>query len=375
MPASAGLTGGLDACCHNDRVTDSPTSPARRGPRSGGSPTLYTVAELAGVSHQTVSRYLRGATLRPANRERVEQALIALDYQVNDIARALATNRPALVGALMPAVDDWAPQRVLGGAVEAARAAGYLLDMLRVDPDDPESVDQAMGLMNRRSIAGVVVLSPSDAVLAGLDLGRLRVPYAVEHEPEPGPGDPDHLAENHPSALAVEHLVDLGHRRFFHVGGPATWATARNRRQAYLAVLKHHELASCGETETEWGAAGGYAAMDDYPGYPVDEAPTAIVAASDQLALGVLRWLAERGIRVPQDVSVTGYDGIPDAAFYTPALTTVEVDFAEIGRHTVRRLISETVAGERPDVRGGPAARLVRRSSTAAPGTTATSRR
>lgn len=324
-------------------------------------PTIYTVARWAGVSHQTVSRYLRGHVLRPANKERVERALVELDYQVNDVARALASGSPRLIGALMFDLDDWAPQRLLRGAAEAAREAGFLLDMVRLDPQDQTSVDSALRLMSRPPVAGVVVLSPPDPVLQRLDLGRLKVPWVVETEPElVGDGG----SPMHPVALAVEHLVSLGHRRFFHVGGPSTWLTARNRSAAFTEVVGRHDLLDCGRTQGEWGAATGYAAMADHP---LDLRPTAVVAASDQLALGVLHWLAERGVRVPEDVSVTGYDGIPDAAYYAPSLTTVQVDFAALGRHTVQRLLDEHHQQERPDI-AGTAARLVVRGSTAPPG-------
>lgn len=318
------------------------------------------MAERAGVSHQTVSRYLRGETLRPANREKVEGALAALDFQVNDAARALATGFSRMVGALMPAVDDWAPQRLLGGASEAAREAGYLLDMVRLNPRDETSVHRAMQAMNRGSVAGVVVLSPSDTVLSTLELGRLRVPWVVELEPDV---TDDASALQHPAALAVEHLVSLGHRTFFHVGGPQDWLTARNRREAYHAVLRRHGLVSAGETEGEWGPAAGYAAMQHWA---AASRPSAVVAASDQIALGVLHWLWERGVAVPDEVSVTGYDGIPDAAFYPPPLTTVAIDFAALGRHTVHRLLGPDATESRPDLGGGPAARLVVRGSTSA---------
>ena len=138
--------------------------PAARGERSRPA-TIYTVAERAGVSHQTVSRYLRGETLRPDNRERVEQAMNALDYQVNEMAQALATKKSHRIGAFVFDLDDWAPQRILAGAAKAARSAGYILDILRVDPEDAVSLRNAVRLMNRTTLAGVGVSSPSDPVL------------------------------------------------------------------------------------------------------------------------------------------------------------------------------------------------------------------
>ena len=175
--------------------------------------SIYTVAERAGVSHQTVSRYLKGESLRPKNRDAVVAALADLDYQVNDIARTLATKKPGRIGAFVFDVDDWAPQRVLAGAAEAARAEGYILDIVRLDPSGGASIDAALSMMNRTMLAGVVVISSSDKLLSRLDLDRLKVPWVVEAEPELAAGSPRAL--DHPFAQVVTHLADLGHKRFF----------------------------------------------------------------------------------------------------------------------------------------------------------------
>lgn len=334
-----------------------------RAARSRKPATIYTVAEHAGVSHQTVSRFLKGEKLRPSNRERVERALAELDYQVNDVARALATRTSRRIGAFIFDVDDWAPQRVLSGAAEAAHRAGYILDIVRVNPGTEASINQAIRLMNRTTLAGVVVLSPSDSVLERLDLTRLRAPWVVEAERDSSAGGDRSL--EHPFARVVEHLADIGHERFVHLGGPRDWLTARNRAAAYREVLSRRGLTNCGETEGEWSAAAGYEAMTRLS---IDDAPTALVAASDQIALGALAWLRERGVRVPQDVSITGYDGIVDAAYYSPPLTTVSVDFAQLGRLTVEALLEHQGLGGRPDTADLQASNLVVRASTRAPG-------
>lgn len=340
--------------------------PTHAAPVAGGGrrqpATIYTVAERAGVSHQTVSRYLKGESLRPGNRERVEQAMIALDFQVNEVAQALATKKSHRIGAFVFDLDDWAPQRILAGAAKAARSAGYTLDILRVDPEDAVSLRNAVRLMNRTTLAGVVVISPSDPVLELLQLERLRVPWVVEAEPVLRAGD--ERALEHPFARVVTHLADLGHRRFFHIGGPLSWLAERNRREAYRQVIARRGLTNCGETEGLWGAAAGYQAMASYPHI---DAPTAIVAASDQLALGALFWLQEHGIRVPDDVSVSGYDGIADTAYYWPPLTTVAVDFPRMGRNTVHALLALQGIGGPPDL-GLPMGELVPRASTGRPG-------
>lgn len=339
--------------------------PKQIGPAARGkSATIYTVAQRAGVSHQTVSRYLRGESLRPHNRERVERALASLEYQVNDAARDLATNHIRRIGALVFDVDDWAPQRVLAGAGAAAREAGHVLDIVRVDPAVAASIDDAIAMMNRTALAGVLVLSPSDPVLERIDLARLRAPWVIEVEPVITPGDA--AALGHPIALAMQHLADRGHERFFHIGGPDTWPTARNRRTAYAEFLRRRGLLDCGTTSGPWGAPAGYEAMASYP---FDTRPTALVAASDQLALGALAWLNEHGFDVPTDVSVTGYDGIVDAAFYSPALTSVAVDFVQMGARTVQALLEGRGLEGPPDTGDYQLrAHLIERASVSNPG-------
>lgn len=237
-------------------------------------------------------------------------------------------------------------------------------DVVGLDSSDDASIDQAVNLMNRTSLAGVVVLSPSDPMLERLRLERLRAPWFVEAEPALEEGQDD--TAHHPFAQVVNHLADLGHERFFYVGGPLTWLPARNRRAAYREVIRRRGLVNCGETTGEWGAPWGAQAMRSFP---VGDKPTAVVAASDQLALGALHWLHERGIRVPEDVSVTGYDGIPDAPYFWPPLTTVEVDFAHLGRRTVDALLAHEASGRRPDDTTGPTSTLVVRASSGASAT------
>lgn len=335
-----------------------------RAAEADGPATIYTVAERAGVSHQTVARFLRGEKLRQGNHERVKQALRELDYRVNDTARELATRKPSRIGALVFDVDDWAPQRVLAGANAAARQAQHVLEVIRVDAFDAGSVRDAVNIMNRASLAGVVVLAPPDFVAAELRLEELRVPWLIEVEPDIPTGHP--VVHQHPIAQAVRHLAQLGHERFFHIGGPVHWPSGRNRAAVFHEVVASLGLQDCGATWGPWGPRTGHDAMESYP---MDLAPTALVAASDQIALGALSWLHDHGAKVPEQVSITGYDGLRDAAFYSPPLTTLEIDFLRMGRRAVEALLAEKGLRQRPPLESYPfAERLVVRSSTAAPG-------
>jgi LacI family transcriptional regulator len=162
----------------------------------------------------------------------------------------------------------------------------------------------------------------------------------------------------------VDHLVALGHRELFHLSGPLEWWASRNRAAAFDAALQKHGLVSAGSVEGNWSSASGYRAGVELP---LDRGITAVVAANDQMALGLLRALAERGVSVPGDLSVTGFDDTPESAFYQPPLSTVRVDYERQGRMLMNRLLASinddhAVEDEAPD-----APLLVLRESTAPP--------
>ncbi|MFZ1410359.1 MAG: LacI family DNA-binding transcriptional regulator [Micropruina sp.] len=337
-----------------------PTTPTADAP--SGQPkaaTIYDVARLAGVSHQTVSRLLKGEnTLSPRTRRRVEKALAELDYRPNEAARTLATRRSQRIGAFISDLHDWAPQRILAGVADAARDAGYVLEIIPVDPRASESIRQAIAVMNKTALAGVVVLSPTDPVIESLDLARLRMPVEVESEPDLT-SLPD-TAQAHPFTKLVDHLADLGHRRFFHIAGPPTWRAARNRTLAYRNRLHELGLTEAGSAVGDWTSASGYAAMASFPR---SDPPTAIISANDLMALGAEHWLHEHGYAVPRDVSIVGFDGLPETRFFHPPLTTIQIDFEELGRRTVARLLAQLSEEASADPWRVPHTLVIRESS------------
>lgn len=306
--------------------------------RFRGVPTIYDVAELAGVSHQTVSRLLKGGSgIRPANRARIEHALKELDYRPNLAARALATNRSHRIGAIAYEMLEMGPSKIIQGASDSAREAGYLLDIVSLDPRDEGSLEQAVTLLSQQDLAGILAFAPTDQINRVIAASHFSVPVYVETEEDDLlPGHEESL-NGHGLRILVEHLVGLGHRRFFHVSGPTPWLSARNRLAAYEHALAAHGLTSVGSLAGDWSAASGYEAALRIP---LDRGITAIVAANDQMALGVLRALSERGVGVPVDVSVVGFDDIPEAQYFQPPLTTVRLDFERQGRIAIRRLLA-----------------------------------
>ncbi|WP_108250060.1 LacI family DNA-binding transcriptional regulator [Planctomonas deserti] len=300
-------------------------------------PTIYDVARQAGVSHQTVSRLLKGGSgIRPENRERIERVLKELDYRPNLAARSLATNRSRRIGAMAYEMLETGPSKIIQGASNAAREAGYLLDVVSLDPRSRNDIEVAVSLLAQQDLAGILAFAPTDHLVEVVAESRFSVPVYVETESDDSvPGHPASPNSDGVRQL-VDHLYRLGHRRFFHISGPPAWLSARNRAVAYEGALAERGLTSLGSLPGDWSAASGY---EGAMRMPSELGVTAIVAANDQMALGVLRALAERGRAVPDEVSVVGMDDLPEARFYSPPLTTVQLDFENEGRLAVKSLL------------------------------------
>jgi DNA-binding LacI/PurR family transcriptional regulator len=328
-------------------------------PPSSRPATIYDVAKLANVSHQTVSLYLRGHEgFREATRKRVEDALAELKYRPNFAAKSLATSRSHRLGALVYQLTEVGPSKTIQGASERARAAGYLLDIVSLDPTDDRALGEALAQLGQQDLAGIVAFAPVDLIAKRMASVPFDVPVVTE--------DDEHsdLVSSSGLVLLVDHLVALGHERFFHLAGPADWVAARNRTAAYEGALASHGLSSIGSISGDWTSASGFAAAS---AMPLDAGVTAVIAANDQMALGALLALEQRGVSVPTDVSVTGFDDTPESAFYRPPLTTVRVDYAQQGRVLLERMLQaiDPALVATPEATTAP--RLVVRASTAPP--------
>jgi len=309
-------------------------------------PTLYDVARSAGVSHQTVSRVVKGeSNIRADLRQRIEAAIRELDYRPNLTARALASSSRYRIGAIVYEFLEVGPSRMVKGASDGAKDAGYVLDILSLGARDSHSVEESLSIINPHDLAGLLVIAPSDPVMELIEKVGFTLPVHIESESLPESA-PSQQAPNQRVAIEmVEHLVALGHRRFFHVSGPQEWAVARTRANAYWRGVEDAGGVSVGSIAGDWTPASGYAAG---MAMPLDEGITAVVAGNDQMALGVLAALADRGVRVPEQLSVVGFDDIPEAAYFRPALTTVHRDFEGQGRVAVETLISRLNEGRTP---------------------------
>jgi DNA-binding LacI/PurR family transcriptional regulator len=311
-------------------------------------PVLTDVARLAGVSHQTVSRVLNDSpNVRPDTRERVLSAVRSLDYRPNSAARTLASRRSRTLGVISFDSTLHGPSHMLYGVEQAARVAGFYVSIASLSSQDAPSVQEAVGRLRGQAVEGIAVIASRASTVAGLARSVGDVP-TVSIGPI-GPGQlPGAGVDNRTGArAAVRHLLDLGHPTVHHVAGPPDWLEADSRAAGWEEELKAQGSNVVPALLGDWSARSGYEAGRHLA---EDRTVTAVFCANDHMALGVLQALHERGRRVPQEVSVMGFDDIPEAAYLTPSLTTVRQDFGELGRRGLELLLGRIrEVSQRPD--------------------------
>ncbi|MFE5239679.1 MULTISPECIES: LacI family DNA-binding transcriptional regulator [unclassified Streptomyces] len=328
--------------------------------------SIDDVARRAGVSGQTVSRVANGrSNVGAATRERVLEAMRELGYRPNSAARALRSGQFRSIGVIVFTLTSYGNLRTLEAVAAAATERRYTITLMPLEHPTHADVSVALDRLGEQAVDGVIVLIESR--LTGGAEARLRrgVPVVTvdsrvaRHSPVV---DTDQLAG---ARLATEHLLGLGHETVWHVAGPRDSDSAGLRLRGWRETLRAHGRRVPEVLHGDWYADSGYAAGRRLAAEP---GVTAVFAANDQMALGVLRALTEAGLRIPADVSVAGFDDMPEARNFIPPLTTVHQDFAAIGRTAVDALVQE-IEGGPPAAYTGVAPRLTVRSSTAGPAT------
>jgi DNA-binding LacI/PurR family transcriptional regulator len=297
---------------------------------------MYDVAERAGVSHQTVSRVLNDFPgIRPETRDRVVAAIAELGYRPNKAARALVTSRSRAIGVLVPATTDFGPTSSLHAIERAVRQAGYQ-PLVTSTPLEADAVRESLDFLLDQSIEALVAIAPYRVVLDRLRDLHPELPVVTLQTGDAGAG----IDQAAGARLAARHLIELGHRTIQQLAGPDDFLEAAVRRRAVEEELAAHGLTALPVLTGDWSADSGYAA-----GASLDPDATAVVCGNDQMALGLIHALADAGRGVPRDVSVVGFDDIPESAHSLPPLTTIHQDFEEVGRRAVAALIQLLDAG------------------------------
>lgn len=304
-------------------------------------PNLHDVAHLAGVSHQTVSRVLNEQpNVRPETRERVLEAIETLGYRRSLAARALVTSRTHTLGVLVQGKPRFGPSSTMLAVAQAARDAALYVSLAVVERPSVEETAAALEFFEEQGVEGIVVISPT---VDSLEAARSRTPgvpmviVAAGEAPQESYWVTS-VDQRLGAALATRHLLALGHPDVVHLAGPGRWLDAAERVAGWREERARWGLPPADPIPANWSATRGYEAVRDLV---AGETPSAIFAANDQLALGVLRALAEAGVSVPGRVSVIGYDDVEGAGYFTPPLTTVRQPFHTLGGRCVEILLQE----------------------------------
>jgi DNA-binding LacI/PurR family transcriptional regulator len=323
-------------------------------------PNIRDVARLAGVSYQTVSRVLNNSeALRPSTKERVLEVIDQLGYRPNQAARALVTSRSRTIGVLTSQTAHYGPGTTLSAIEEAARDAGYVLSTTSLATSDYDSIRDRLEYLVSQSVEGIVVIAPQVRVFDAIRELDIRVPLVTVDSTQRG--DRSLSVDQVTGArLATRHLIDLGHRHILHLAGPQDWIDAEARMRGFVDEVVDCDLVAYPPILGDWTADFGH-----YVGRELLQRGgfTAVFAANDQMALGLLHAFQEGGLEVPRDVSVVGFDDIPEAAHYWPPLTTVRQDFHQIGRRSLALLLGE-LSGSRGPAHEQIMPQLVVRQST-----------
>ena len=334
-------------------------------------PTINDVARLANVSKKTVSRVInRSPLLNEETRERVEQVIRDLGYVPNPQARALALRRNFLVGLIH---DNPNAQMVLNmqqGILEALSGTDFEMVVRPVDRTSPRMLDDVRLFLERQRLFGVVILPPlsENDALANLcdEVGCRYVRIGSAHL-----DDPDHMVASNDREVvreATDFLIQQGHRLIGLIEGPDGFRSARERRLGFEEAIKAaglslpRSLIARGNYTFETGVTAASRLFDLSP------RPTAIFASNDEMAAGVVFAARERGITVPDDLSVIGFDDTPIAAHIWPPLTTVRWPIVSMARAAARKLVGDMVGGEAAEPQPAELpSMLVKRASVAPP--------
>lgn len=310
--------------------------------------TIKDVAKLANVSITTVSRVLNdtGHSVSSETKERVLKSIQELGFYPNAMARGLHQNKTKTIGLIIQDISNPYYPSIVRGVEDGAQELGYTV-ILANAYRSRERTTRYLNVLREKRVDGIIFTGGGvvkDAVeekffehthIATVVIGKScnnKLPAVQVNNVQA-------------SREACEHLIKLGHRKIVTITGPAGSTTAIDRLEGYNQALRHHGI----EVQDDWIIQGnfefdsGYRAVDKFPEVGPDKV-TALFAHNDMMAIGAMKALEEKGLKVPQDIAVMGFDNIPLSSFVTPVLSTVTVPVYELGR-TSMKILSDMLAG------------------------------
>lgn len=305
--------------------------------------TIKDVAAAAGVSTQTVSRVINDRPdVADSTRQHVSEVIQRLGYRPSALARSMIRRRSYTLGVVTAGLKFIGPSRVLHGIADAAEAEGYELLLKQLPSFDSTAVNPILDRLVERRVDGVIWAVPEIGDNHGWleeHTSRLGVPVVVTSTGQPTDTYVVNIDNYAGGEMATRHLLAQGYRHIGHITGPLDWWESQQRKAAWADVLTEagRRPAARSWSSGNWSSASGHeAAKELFEQYPEMDA---VFVGNDQMALSVLQLAAERGLRVPQDLGVVGFDGIPESAYFWPPLTTVDQNQHLLGASAVRVLI------------------------------------
>ena len=317
-------------------------------PRIGRS-TIKEVAAAAGVSTQTVSRVINDRPdVSPETRKRVQDVIDRLGYQPSALARSLIRQRSYTLGVVTAGLKYTGPSRTLSGITSAAEEAGYSLLLKELPHFDANNITPIFQRLISRHVDGIIWAVPevgdNRTWVNKLSL-ELEIPI-VYLAMEPKEKICVVSINNYLGGqLSVLHLLEQGYQHIGHISGPLEWWEARERKAGWSDVLKkaNHEVKDEHWVEGNWSSSSGAQVIETlFKQYPEMDA---VFVANDQMALSVMQYACKRGVCIPEDLGVVGFDGIPESAYYWPPLTTIQQDQYNVGEVAVAEIINIIESG------------------------------
>jgi DNA-binding LacI/PurR family transcriptional regulator len=293
------------------------------------------------VSHQTVSRVVNShPSVREDTRRRVQEAIAQLGYRRNVAARTLVTRRSNIIGVITSVSPFWGPSSTLIGVERAARDAGFYLSVAGLRSIEPAAVKDVLGHFVDQGVEGIVVIAPEAAMVHMAEPFITDLPVVmVAAGAEPAAGvQITAIDQERGARLATRHLIELGHTRIGHIAGPEPWFDATARLAGWRRELAESGLRPGPQVAGDWTAASGHRIGMQW--FRRKRLPSAIFVANDLMALGFIRAMHDAGVRVPQDVSIVGFDDMPGADHFLPGLTTVRQDLDSLGQQCIEMLVA-----------------------------------
>jgi LacI family transcriptional regulator len=330
--------------------------------------TIKDVAALAGISYTTVSHVLNKT--RPVSepvRLKVEAAIAQLDYVPSAVARSLKARNTCTIGLLIPNGINPYFAELARGIEDHCERNGFCVILCNSD-DNPEKQRSYLRVLLEKRVDGLIVSSVDGDVSFAGGLAEVRTPLVVvDRELEGIEADMVRIDHEQGAYLATRHLLDLGHRHIACIGGPPDTLVAEMRQAGYRRAMLEAgvEVLPAWTVNSEFSSPAGYEAAVSLLNH---QPPTAIFAGNDMIAIGVLRAAAERGVAVPKDLSVVGFDDIQMSRYVYPALTTVGQSIRQLGETAAEMLLSRIAAPDTAPVRKRLVTpSVVVRESTASP--------